>query len=60
MTGLTEPASWPNQSSYSDNGGACVETAVLPARRIALRHSKQPDGAVLLYTRPSGAPSSKA
>ena len=46
-----DPASlaW-RKSSYSDSGGECVETAVLPDRRVALRHSKQPDGAILLYT----------
>jgi hypothetical protein len=46
-----DPASlaW-RKSSYSDSGGACVETAVLPDRRVALRDSKQPDGAILLYT----------
>lgn len=51
MTGKFEPASlaW-RKSSYSDSGGACVETAVLHDRRIALRHSKQPDGALLRYT----------
>jgi predicted secreted Zn-dependent protease len=51
MTGGAEPAGlawW--KSSYSDAGADCVETAVLPDRRIALRHSKQPDGALLLYT----------
>ncbi len=51
MTGGIEPANlgW-RKSSYSDAGADCVETAVLPDRRIALRHSKQPDGGVLLYT----------
>lgn len=46
-----DPASlaW-RKSSYSDSGGECVETAVLPDRRVALRHSKQPGGAILLYT----------
>jgi hypothetical protein len=46
-----DPASlaW-RKSSYSDSGGACVETAVLPDRRVALRDSKQPDGVILLYT----------
>jgi hypothetical protein len=46
-----DPASlaW-RKSSYSDSGGACVETAVLPDHRVALRDSKQPDGAILLYT----------
>jgi hypothetical protein len=46
-----DPASlaW-RKSSYSDSGGACVETAVLPDRRVAMRHSKQPGEAILLYT----------
>ena len=45
-----DPASlaW-RKSSYSDSGGECVETAVLPDRRVAVRDSKQPDGAILLY-----------
>lgn len=38
------------KSSYSDSGGECVETAVLPDRRVAVRHSRQPGGAILLYT----------
>ncbi|MGI9097742.1 MAG: DUF397 domain-containing protein [Solirubrobacteraceae bacterium] len=51
MTEGIEPMglAW-RKSSYSDSGGECVETARLPDRRIALRHSKHPDGAVLLYT----------
>jgi hypothetical protein len=46
-----DPASlaW-RKSSYSDSGGECVETAVLSDHRVALRDSKQPDGAILLYT----------
>ena len=46
-----DPASlaW-RKSSYSDSGGECVETAILPDRRVAVRHSKRPDGAMLLYT----------
>jgi Domain of unknown function (DUF397) len=46
-----DPASlaW-RKSSYSDSGGECVEAAVLPDRRVALRDSKQPDGAIQLYT----------
>ena len=45
-----DPASlaW-RKSSYSEGGGECVETAVLPDRRVAVRDSKQPDGAILLY-----------
>jgi hypothetical protein len=46
-----DPASlaW-RKSSYSDGGGECVETAVLPDRRVAVRDSKQPGGAIQLYT----------
>jgi hypothetical protein len=46
-----DPASlaW-RKSSYSTGGGECVETTVLSDRRVAVRHSKQPGGAILLYT----------
>ncbi len=42
-------ASW-RTSSYSQSG-ECVETAFLPDGRVAVRHSKHPDGSVLIYTR---------
>jgi hypothetical protein len=38
------------KSSFSESGGECVEMAVLPDRRVAVRHSKRPGGAILLYT----------
>jgi hypothetical protein len=46
-----DPASlaW-HKSSYSEGGGECVETAVLADRRVAVRHSRHPGGAMLLYT----------
>jgi hypothetical protein len=46
-----DPASlaW-RKSSYSEGAGECVELAVLPDRRVAVRHSKRPGGAILLYT----------
>jgi hypothetical protein len=46
-----DPASqaW-RKSSYSTDGGECVEAAVLPDRSVAVRHSRQPDGAILVYT----------
>ena len=51
MIGGIDPASlaW-RKSSYSEGGGECVETAVLPDRRVAVRHSKRPGTAVLLYS----------
>jgi hypothetical protein len=38
-------------SSFTQDGGQCVETAFLPDGSVALRHSKDPDGSVLIYTR---------
>ena len=41
-------------SSWSDNaGGNCVEAGPLAdgSGRVALRHSRVPDGAVIVYTR---------
>jgi hypothetical protein len=38
------------KSRHSSDGGECVETAVLPDRRVAVRHSKRPADAVLIYT----------
>ena len=43
-------ASW-RTSSYSQSGGECVEIAFLPDGRVALRHSHDPEGSVLVYTR---------
>jgi hypothetical protein len=38
------------KSSHSSDGGQCVETAVLPDHRVAVRDSKHPDEAILVYT----------
>lgn len=41
-------------STYShDNGGSCVEAGPLVdgSGRVALRHSKTPDGGTIVYTR---------
>lgn len=38
------------KSSYSNPNGNCVELAVLPGAGIAMRNSRDPHGAVLLYT----------
>ncbi len=45
--------SW-RKSSKSDNGGGnCVEVGPLAdgSGRVAVRHSRRPDGAVIVYTR---------
>jgi len=44
MNGLT----W-FKSSYSSANGACVECALLPDGGMAVRDSKNPDGALLIY-----------
>jgi hypothetical protein len=39
------------KSSYSgSNGGDCVQVAMLPDSRLAVRDSKDPDGPVLTFT----------
>jgi len=38
------------RSSYSGDAGECVETAVLADQHVAVRDSKHPAGAVLIYT----------
>ena len=43
-------ASW-QTSSFSQGGSDCVQAAFLPDRRVALRHSRDPEGSVLIYTR---------
>jgi hypothetical protein len=37
-------------SSHTADGNQCVEVAVLPDRRVAIRDSKHPDEAILIYT----------
>lgn len=50
MTGIDlDGLTW-RKSSLSGEGAECVETAVLRDRRIAVRDSKHPDEAVLIYT----------
>ncbi|MGI5147535.1 DUF397 domain-containing protein [Plantactinospora sp. CA-294935] len=42
-------------STYSDSqGGNCVEAGPLldGSGRVAVRHSRHPDGAMIVYTRP--------
>jgi Domain of unknown function (DUF397) len=38
------------KSQHSNPNGACVELAALPSGEIAMRNSRFPAGAVLLYT----------
>jgi Domain of unknown function (DUF397) len=39
------------KSSASNPSGNCVEAAALPDGSVALRNSRHPDGAALVYTR---------
>jgi hypothetical protein len=43
-------AAW-RKSSHSNPSGNCVEGAGLPADRVAVRNSRHPDGAALIFTR---------
>lgn len=44
-------AVWRKSSRSSDNGGQCVEVAMNLPGVIAVRDSKDPNGAKLLFTR---------
>jgi hypothetical protein len=44
------PAEW-RKSSASNPSGNCVEAAALPDGSVALRNSRDPEGAALIYTR---------
>ena len=39
------------KSSFSGDNGACVELAAVPEGTVAVRDSKNPDGAMLIFTR---------
>jgi hypothetical protein len=43
-------AQWRKSSYSGSNGGACVEVAVLRDGELAVRDSKDPDGARLAFT----------
>lgn len=53
-------ASWLKSSFSNGQGGECVEHARLPDGSRAVRHSMDPEGPVLILTRVSGMPSSRA
>ncbi|GAB3980168.1 DUF397 domain-containing protein [Plantactinospora veratri] len=45
---------WHISTKSASNGGSCVEAGPLldGSGRVAVRHSKAPDAAVIVYTRP--------
>lgn len=49
MTDDLAPAIW-RKSTFSNNTGACVEVADLPHGDRAVRDSKNPTGAALVFT----------
>jgi hypothetical protein len=50
MTDKTMFTNW-RKSSRSGGGDNCVEVAFAPDGTVAVRHSKNPDGPILVYTR---------
>ncbi|MFF0490279.1 DUF397 domain-containing protein [Nocardia sp. NPDC003482] len=40
------------KSTFSNPSGNCVEVADMPNGLVAMRNSRDPEGAVLVYTRP--------
>jgi hypothetical protein len=47
--GGIDPTGWRKSSYSGGNGGACLEVAVLPDGGLAVRDSKDPDGARLAF-----------
>jgi len=45
-------AVWVKSTLSGPTGGNCVEVAFLPQGDVALRNSRHPDGAALVFTRP--------
>ncbi|MEU8142349.1 DUF397 domain-containing protein [Nonomuraea sp. NPDC048901] len=43
-------AAWRKATASSGNGGNCVEVAPLSDGRVGVRHSRHPEGPVLVYT----------
>ncbi|MGI5127587.1 DUF397 domain-containing protein [Pseudonocardia sp. CA-107938] len=50
MTETTTTLQW-RKSKVSQSNGSCVELAALPSGMIAVRDSKDPAGATLIFTR---------
>jgi hypothetical protein len=53
MSEVLPPVAWHISTRSNDIGGSCVEAGPLldGSGRIAVRHSKAPDAAVIVYTR---------
>ena len=53
MSETLPPVAWHISTHSNDNGGSCVEAGPLldGSGRVAVRHSKAPNAAVIVYTR---------
>jgi hypothetical protein len=53
MTEFSAPVAWHISTKSDSNGGSCVEAGPVldGSGRVAVRHSKAPDAAVIVYTR---------
>lgn len=49
--GPLDSAVWRTSRRSEEGGGNCVEVAPLADGGVAVRHSKHPDAAVIVYTR---------
>ncbi len=57
LAGTASP-SW-RKSQHSNPNGACAELAALSGGSVAMRNSRHPDGAVLIYTAGSASARSR-
>jgi hypothetical protein len=53
MSDTSPPVAWRISTKSASNGGSCVEAGPVldGSGRVAVRHSKAPDAAVIVYTR---------
>ncbi|GAB3802833.1 DUF397 domain-containing protein [Micromonospora zhanjiangensis] len=53
MSEISSPVAWHISTKSDSNGGSCVEAGPIldGSGRVAVRHSKAPDAAVIVYTR---------